>query len=665
MEFTRQYLDGRPTVLVVDSVTGRGSLAAALEAVEGYDVTTVSTVDEAVDALDERTCAVVLPQSLPGTTGAALAERIAAARPAVPVVLCPTTVDEGVIDATRTAVDAVVVPSALDDLDETVTDLAATYLADRGHELKADAFDQLFSAVDDTVFVKNDRAEHLKLDADEPGPSNEEAFGKTDRELHDSRFGLGEAWYADDMAVLDGDEIVQAVKSYSDGEITFHLEQTRVPWRDESGEIRGIVGHSRNVTREVSSREELEQKNRRLDQFASYLSHDLQNPLQVADGYLTLAREGDEAALDEIESALARMERLIEDIQVLAKGERDTKSELRNVDFVEAIETVWDLVPKRDATLEIDVPDGTIINAARRELRPMLENLVKNALDHGGDDVAIRVGTGNDGFFIADDGPGIPPGERSEIFEQGFTTSDSGTGTGLAIVSEVVDGHDWEIDVSESADGGARFEIHNCLLVPDPDRSPATGEPIELSEATDVGDVLEPGEASYDADADEWTITASGSDIWGHENEFHYAYTRVDGDVRLQCRVSDIESVTDFSKAGLMLRASLDEHAPHAHIGSTPEFGTEVLWRTDADARTTSQHLEEDDDFEWFRLDREGDRVTCSVSMDGEVWEPIDQRQVPLGDEIYVGLAVCSVVSRQTCTATLDNVRVRRLDAGE
>ena len=84
-------------------------------------------------------------------------------------------------------------------------------------------------------------------------------------------------------------------------------------------------------------------------------------------------------------------------------------------------------------------------------------------MEHGsGDDdsgVRVRVGPTESGFFLADDGPGIPPAEREAVFRSGVSAAEGGSGVGLAIVETVVDGHDWTVSVSESAAGGARFDI--------------------------------------------------------------------------------------------------------------------------------------------------------------------------------------------------------------
>jgi signal transduction histidine kinase len=100
-------------------------------------------------------------------------------------------------------------------------------------------------------------------------------------------------------------------------------------------------------------------------------------------------------------------------------------------------------------------------------LRQALENLYRNAAEHGTDGVdagsdgsiTVAVGATPDGFYVADDGAGIPADERDQVFEHGYTTRSEGTGFGLSIVREIVEAHDWSITVTESEDGGARFEI--------------------------------------------------------------------------------------------------------------------------------------------------------------------------------------------------------------
>jgi signal transduction histidine kinase len=89
----------------------------------------------------------------------------------------------------------------------------------------------------------------------------------------------------------------------------------------------------------------------------------------------------------------------------------------------------------------------------------------EDAVDHADEPVQIRVGPLRsddgelDGFYVADDGPGIPPAERADVLEAGYSTAESGTGLGLAIVNRIVEAHDWSVTVTESEAGGARFEV--------------------------------------------------------------------------------------------------------------------------------------------------------------------------------------------------------------
>jgi signal transduction histidine kinase len=97
--------------------------------------------------------------------------------------------------------------------------------------------------------------------------------------------------------------------------------------------------------------------------------------------------------------------------------------------------------------------------ADRERLAQLLENLVRNAVQHGGDDVTVTVGDLEGGFFIEDDGPGIPIGDRDRVFDTGYSTETGGTGFGLSIVSTIVQAHGWRMTLTDGETGGARFEI--------------------------------------------------------------------------------------------------------------------------------------------------------------------------------------------------------------
>jgi PAS domain S-box-containing protein len=205
--------------------------------------------------------------------------------------------------------------------------------------------------------------------------------------------------------------------------------------------------------------QELTRQNDRLEEFASVVSHDLQNPLQVAEGRLELAQEECESEqLDAVERALGRMDALIEDLLTLAR-EGNRVQELELIDLSTLAENCWQNVETNEATLETD--SEQTIQADEGQLKQLLENLIRNAVEHGGDDITVTLGDIDGGFYVADDGPGIPPDERDSVFDAGYSTSDTGTGFGLSIVKQVAEAHGWDITLTESDSGGARFEITN------------------------------------------------------------------------------------------------------------------------------------------------------------------------------------------------------------
>jgi PAS domain S-box-containing protein len=71
------------------------------------------------------------------------------------------------------------------------------------------------------------------------------------------------------------------------------------------------------------------------------------------------------------------------------------------------------------------------------------------------------------GFYVEDDGPGIPPDVRDAVFEAGYSTKADGTGLGLMIIREIADAHGWDVRVTDGSTGGARFEVRNVALASD------------------------------------------------------------------------------------------------------------------------------------------------------------------------------------------------------
>ncbi|SEN81841.1 Signal transduction histidine kinase [Halorientalis persicus] len=228
--------------------------------------------------------------------------------------------------------------------------------------------------------------------------------------------------------------------------------------------------------------EQLERENERLDRFASIVSHDLRNPLNVAELHTDMLADtcDDDSHLPKIEDAHERMEEIIEDTLTLAR-EGEAVTETEPIHLASLAERCWATVDTADATLSVTA--DAVVEADEERLRHVFENLFRNSVEHGGETATVTVGpleaasrsdgdgtdsTAIDGFYVEDDGPGIPPGEREKVFEPGYSDAEDGTGLGLAIVREIVDAHGWDVTITESggseaeqraSSGGAQFEI--------------------------------------------------------------------------------------------------------------------------------------------------------------------------------------------------------------
>ncbi|WP_338742283.1 HAMP domain-containing sensor histidine kinase [Haloplanus salilacus] len=256
-----------------------------------------------------------------------------------------------------------------------------------------------------------------------------------------------------------------------------------------------------------------------VDQVSSVISHDLRNPLDVAKAHLTAAREtGEPEHFESVAEAHDRMERIIRDVLTLTRDAVVDPSEQVSVET--AATDAWQSVDTDGATLDL-VGSLPTVTADADQVRRLFENLFRNSVEHNTSDrraqdtnsvehsttdnrvrsrgsverdsdapaanthreqaewdtenrdqsrdrsdetpverrVTVTVGALADGFYVADDGTGIPADERETVFEPGHSTMDGGTGLGLAIVEQIIAAHDWSVALTTSDSGGARFEV--------------------------------------------------------------------------------------------------------------------------------------------------------------------------------------------------------------
>jgi signal transduction histidine kinase len=278
------------------------------------------------------------------------------------------------------------------------------------------------------------------------------------------------------------------IETTVDGD-THHFTVTQSSLTDYRETAIGTVLVCRDITDRIERERQLEQQNERLEQFASVVSHDLRNPLQAAQGFTDIALEtGEEKHLERVQDSHDRMQTMIEELLTLTRSGGDVDEEkLQQVALSAATEDAWDTAETNGVTLETALPDEWTVHADPGLFQNVLENLFRNAADHNEPPLTVRVGTferrvGEEtpqtakregvgdggvsmgeqierGFYVEDDGTGIPADERDDIFDHGYTTDQQGTGFGLSIVRDIIDAHGWTVTVTEGSDGGARFEI--------------------------------------------------------------------------------------------------------------------------------------------------------------------------------------------------------------
>ena len=312
-----------------------------------------------------------------------------------------------------------------------------------------------------------------------------------------------------EIAAGDSESFRLEYPCHTPGEDGWYLLDARS--YDYAGERYVLVMHVDITERKLLERRTQEQADR-MESFAKLLSHDLRNPLSVAlahtemlelDDGVDLGDDGDENPL---RASLERMESIIDEALLLTTIDAVEETEL--LALSRAVETAWTTVRTDGAS--VAVVDDVAIRADSSLLTHLFENLFRNAVEHGstspdsqtrqdavehaGDGPRIEIGAlesassgesngpaesveaereaadwpveaaDYDGFYVEDDGPGIPPDERAAVFESGYSSA-GGSGFGLAIVSDVVDAHGWSISIASGRNGGARFEVRGVTVV--------------------------------------------------------------------------------------------------------------------------------------------------------------------------------------------------------
>lgn len=186
--------------------------------------------------------------------------------------------------------------------------------------------------------------------------------------------------------------------------------------------------------------------------------------------------------------------------------------------------------------------------------------------------------------------------------------------------------------------------------------TPTSDPAAALWTQQDIGSVVLSGNAGYNAGV--YSVTGAGADIWGTADAFHYVWQPFDGDGAIIARVASQSAADAWSKAGVMMRNTLDANSAYAGLFITPSNGAAFQYRATAGGTSTNTVTAGLVAPCWVKLARVGTTFTAYTSADGITWTTRGSQTLTLGTNIYVGLAVTSHTTATLSSVTFDNIGI-------
>lgn len=437
----------------------------------GFSVTTMTNVDDAMDHLREHELdAIVSDYDMPGKNGLEFLELVRDDHPDLPFILftgkgseeiASRAIKKGVTDYLQKGTKATQYSVLANRLHNAVQQYRAKLALERS-EVR---FSKLVEHSTDVISIVNESArfEYLSPSAKHVlGYEPDELIGENvfDYAHPDDRQKAMEEFYH----IIEDPEYRSRVEfRFKDPDRNWPVLESRAKNLLDDDVIQGFVINSRDITESRERENELKRQKNQLENMKKSITHDLRSPLNVAFGSLDLYEEtGDGEQINRLERALHRINQIIDQMVELS-NQGSSITETKTIRLEDVAIAAWEMVETDGARLEID--DSKQLNADPSRLQQLFENLFRNAIEHGGEDVIITIGTTDSGFYIEDNGTGIPDEHIEKVFDPGYSTGGN-MGYGLAIVKQIALGHGWDIEVEEGSEGGARFEITGITFQP-------------------------------------------------------------------------------------------------------------------------------------------------------------------------------------------------------
>ncbi|MHC1610785.1 MAG: PAS domain-containing sensor histidine kinase [Candidatus Methanospirareceae archaeon] len=348
-------------------------------------------------------------------------------------------------------------------------------------------YSSLIESTDDSVYLVDRDCRYLFVNAkhlSRLGFTMDEIRGRTYGELH-SPEEAAEFGEKVEEVFKTGKPVQQEHRSRRDGR---YFLRTLSPVKDSEGRVTAVTVVSKEITELKRAEEErarllkeLEAKNTELERFTYSVSHDLRSPLMTIRGFAAIMREdleqgktGDmESYLERIESAGAKMERLLNDTLELSRIGR-VANPPEDVPFGEIVKGALEQTAEQIKSSGVEVAvaeDFPTVHVDRMRIEEVLVNLITNSIQYRGEEpypkieIGYRIDNGERVFFVKDNGIGIEESEHEKVFELFYRldrSSGGGTGAGLAIVKRIIEVHGGRIWIESEKGKGCTV----CFTLP-------------------------------------------------------------------------------------------------------------------------------------------------------------------------------------------------------
>jgi hypothetical protein len=274
-------------------------------------------------------------------------------------------------------------------------------------------------------------------------------------------------------------------------------------------------------------------------------------------------------------------------------------------------------------------------------------------------------------FAAIDDFEGYTNESPNRVFQSwidgwGFSPDDSfpngnnGNGTGALVGYDPSLGSIMETSITHGGVQSMPVEYNNvnAPYYSEIERTWASPQNLTTNGATDLSLWFRGNPAKFEQTNGHMVVSAYGGDIWGSADQFNFVYKKLSGDGTITAKVNSLNNVNVWSKAGVMIRDSLDASSTHGIMAVTPDGRRAFQNRPTVAGASFSAHSNTGQvtlPF-WVKLERKGTQITASYSTNGTTWtiQPATEntgtdaspnpQTISMGANIYIGLAVSSNV---------------------